>query len=428
MAGWALDDNGVQSVDILVDGIIVGRAFYGMSWEGVAARYPNFPDSALPGFGYLLDTSHYLNGLHTVQPQVRSRAGELVLLEPRVIEFTNSETTLLPFGAIDFPRPRPSCAAPATSTARRRAATALSMAGPWTPACCPTTPVSATCSSSSTAPWWPTSDLDCTFNSVTGGLTQCYGLLRQDIEKQYPSLKDSPHSGFRFVLDIGALVASPGPEFDPPYNQGATLLTVRAGDHANNARNIAEIPVTFSCDQNNSNENSFGDIDVPRNGLIYSGTMTTTGWALDWEGVKQVFILVDGNFVGTAVYGIPRPDVSDLTFYPSYPNVSAPGWQFSFDTHQFSNGEHSLDVVVLDTPGVNIFIGKRRFVIGQRPVASGPAGCGSGRVSPTPHRDPVGRFRLQRLPISCSRAMFFLPVLSFAPHVCDRSDRLLRHA
>jgi Bacterial Ig domain len=375
VAGWALDDNGIQSVDILVDGAIVGRAFYGMAWQGVAARYPNFPDSALPGFGYFLDTSHYLNGLHTVQPQVRSRAGEVALLEPRTIQFTNNEATLLPFGAIDFPKAqaelRGTCNFDPGAPRRYSVIYGWALDAGVTPQDYGIGYVQLLIDRAVVAD----SDLDCTFNSVTGGLTQCYGLLRQDIEKQYPSLKDSPHSGFRFVLDIGALVASPGPEFDPPYNQGAHILTIRAGDQANNARNIAEIPVTFSCDCNqsdprtcnpsNTNENSFGDIDVPRNGLIYSGTMTTTGWALDWDGIKQVFILVDGNFVGTAFFGIPRPDVTDLTFYPGYPNVSAPGWQFSFDTHQFSNGEHSLDVVVLDTRGANIFIGKRRFVIGN---------------------------------------------------------------
>jgi hypothetical protein len=372
VAGWALDDNGVQSVDILVDGSIVGRAVYGMSWQGVAARYPNFPDSALPGFGYLLDTSHYLNGLHTVQPQVRSRAGEVALLEPRVIQFTNNEATLLPFGAIDFPKAQAEL--PGTcdlNQAKRR----FSVIYGWaldagvTPADYGVGYVQLLIDRAVVAD----TDLDCTFDSATGGLTQCYGLLRQDIEKQYPSLKDSPHSGFRFVLDIGALVTPFGDGSEAPYNQGAHILTIRAGDHANNARNIAEIPVTFFCDTdtpnnpNHANENSFGDIDVPRNGLIYRGVMTATGWALDWDGVKQVFILVDGNFVGTAFFGIPRPDVTDLTFYPGYPNVSAPGWQFSFDTHQFSNGEHSLDVVVLDAsnPGVNTYIGKRRFVIGN---------------------------------------------------------------
>ncbi|HEV7787078.1 MAG TPA: hypothetical protein VGQ28_17170, partial [Thermoanaerobaculia bacterium] len=377
VAGWALDDNGVQSVDILVDGAVVGRAFYGMSWEGVSARYPNFPDSQLPGFGYFLDTSHYLNGNHTVQPRVRSRAGEVALLEPRVIQFANNEATLLPFGAIDFPKAqaelRGTCNFDPAAHRRYSVVAGWALDAGVTPQ---DTGVGYVQLLIDRAVFYD-SDLDCTFDGSvngTGGLTDCYGLLRQDIERQYPSLKDSPHSGFRFVLDIGALVADPGPGFDPIYNQGAHLLTIRAGDHANNARNIAEIPVTFSCDQNIpntpnlSNENSFGDIDVPRNGHIYSGIMTTTGWALDFEGVKAVFILVDGNFVGTAVYGIPRPDVGELAFYAGYPNLAAPGWQFSFDTHLFSNGEHSLDVVVLDksaAPGINVYIGKRRFVIGN---------------------------------------------------------------
>jgi hypothetical protein len=339
-----------------------------MSWEGVAARYPNFPDSALPGFGYLLDTSHYLNGLHTVQPRVRSRAGEVALLEPRVIQFTNNEAVLEPFGAIDFPKAQAELRG--TCNFNQQAPRRFSVIYGWALDAGVTEDdygIGYVQLLIDRAVLFDT-DLDCTFDGSpngTGGLTNCYGLLRQDIEKQYPSLKDSPHSGFRFVLDIGALVTKPGPDFDPPYNQGAHVLTIRAGDRANQARDIAEIPVTFACDQNNSNENSFGNIDVPRNGLIYSGTMTTTGWALDWEGVKQVFILVDGNFVGTANFGIPRPDVTDLSFYPGYPNVSAPGWQFSFDTHQFSDGEHSLDVVVLDTPGFHTYIGKRRFVIGN---------------------------------------------------------------
>lgn len=367
VAGWALDDNGVQSVDILVDGAVVGRAVYGMAWEGVSARYPNFPDSVLPGFGYLLDTSHYLNGLHTVQPRVRSKAGEVALLEPRVIQFTNNEATMLPFGAIDFPKAQAELRGTCNFNQVQRRYSVIygyALDAGNTPQDYGVGYVQLLVDRAIVAD----SDLDCTFDgrpNGTGGLTQCYGLLRQDIEKQYPSLKDSPHSGFRFVLDIGAMVTPPGGGFDAPYSQGGHILTIRAGDHANNARNIAEIPVTFTCDQNSSNEASFGDIDVPRNGLIYTNVMTTTGWALDWEGVKQVFILVDGNFVGVANFGFPRPDVTDLTFYPGYPNISAPGWQFSFDTHQFSNGEHSLDVVVLDTPGFHTYIGKRRFVIGN---------------------------------------------------------------
>src|SRR5215216_1006760 len=66
LTGWALDDNGVLALDVLVDGGVAGRANYGRARAGVSARFPGFPDSGLPGFGFLLDTTHYLNGLHTV--------------------------------------------------------------------------------------------------------------------------------------------------------------------------------------------------------------------------------------------------------------------------------------------------------------------------------------------------------------------------
>ncbi|HEY4573262.1 MAG TPA: hypothetical protein VIJ26_04845, partial [Thermoanaerobaculia bacterium] len=65
LSGWALDDNGILAVDILVDGIVAARANYGRARAGVTARFPGFPDSAHPGFGFQLDTTHYLNGVHS---------------------------------------------------------------------------------------------------------------------------------------------------------------------------------------------------------------------------------------------------------------------------------------------------------------------------------------------------------------------------
>src|ERR1700753_285832 len=54
--GWALADTGVYAVDIVVDGVIVGRSNLGRARPGVTALYPGFPDSAAPGFAYALDT------------------------------------------------------------------------------------------------------------------------------------------------------------------------------------------------------------------------------------------------------------------------------------------------------------------------------------------------------------------------------------
>jgi len=50
LTGWALDDNGILAVDVLVDGIVAGRATYGRARDGVTTRFPGYPDSANPGF------------------------------------------------------------------------------------------------------------------------------------------------------------------------------------------------------------------------------------------------------------------------------------------------------------------------------------------------------------------------------------------
>ncbi|HEY3568262.1 MAG TPA: hypothetical protein VGP73_10060 [Thermoanaerobaculia bacterium] len=371
LTGWALDDNGILAVDILVDGVVAARANYGRARAGVTARFPGYPDSASPGFALQLDTTHYLNGLHTVTARVKSRAGEVTLLEPRTINFTNVTHDLAPFGAIEFPKPQAELRGNCDVTSPVRRYSVLSGYALDSGLTDFDTGVAYVELLIDRArgfdPWTGTefsTDISCTFNAVTGGQTDCYGIRRVDIEKVYPSLKDSPHSGFRFVLDIGNMISPlPIPGYEPAYSQGAHILTIRAGDHASQLRDIAEIPVTFVCDQNLPNEPSVGDIDLPQNGLLYHGVVTTTGWALDWNGVSSIQVLVDGHPVGNATYGFPRPDVFQLSYYPGFPSSGAPGWQFQLDTTQLNNGEHFLDVIVTDNLGVTTYIGKRRFVV-----------------------------------------------------------------
>lgn len=357
--GWALDDNGIQAVDILVDGLVVGRANYGRARAGVAARYPGFPDSALSGWGFELDTSRFLNGHHTVTVRIRSKAGEVVNLAPRRLQFLNVEHNLRPFGKIEFPRPQAEMRGKCDLTSPDRRYSVVSGYA---------LDVGVTEQDSGIGyvelmidrAVVYRSDLDCGFDNALGGASNCYGIRRVDIERIFPGLKDSAHSGFRFVLDVGALVTSIPPA-EPPFLQGHHVLTVRAGDHASQVRNIAEIPVTFSCDQNIPNENSFGEIDLPRPGLLFNGNITVTGWALDWEGVNNVQVLVDGKPAGNAILGIGRGEV--LSFYPGYPESLAAGWQYTLNTRNYENGEHFIDAIVTDDFGVTTYIGRRRIVI-----------------------------------------------------------------
>lgn len=357
--GWALDDNGIQAVDILVDGVVVGRANYGRARAGVTARFPSFPDSALPGWGFELDTSRFLNGHHTVTVRIRSKAGEVVNLAPRRFQFLNTEHNLRPFGKIEFPHAQAELRGNCDINSPNRRYSVISGYALDVGVTEEDTGIGYVELLIDRAVVWR-SDRDCVNFNETGGLTNCYGIRRVDIERIFPGLKDSTHSGFRFVLDIGDLITA-FPPAQPPFLQGHHVLSVRAGDHASQTSNIAEIPVTFSCDQNNANENSFGVIDLPRAGLLYNGTITASGWALDWEGINVVQVLVDGKLAGNATLGLPRSEPA--FFYPGYPESLIAGWQFALNTRNYENGEHFIDVIAIDDFGAQTFVGRRRIVI-----------------------------------------------------------------
>ena len=365
--GWALDDNGIEYVDILVDGAVAGRAHYGRSRPKVTQQHPNYPDSRLPGWAFQLDTTHYLNGNHTITPRVKSKSGEVINLRSQRFQFGNVTHALDPFGKIEFPQHqaelRGNCnlADPnrrysvisgyALDSGVQEADTGVAYvellldgAHTYTPIFTP-------------APGavYEAASRDCFFNSLTGGQTNCYGLRRMDLVPIFPGLKDAPHAGYRFALDVGYLISGLG------YGPGSHRLSVRVGDTFEQISVIDEIVVTFTCDEFLGDEESIGDIGQPRDGQLFSGTMRVNGWALDWEGVQRIQVLVDAVPVGDATHGFVRPTVSSS--YPGYPESAAPGWELTFDTRQFENGEHFLEVIVTDDLGNDTFIGRRRFVV-----------------------------------------------------------------
>lgn len=353
--GWALDDDGVQAVDILVDGIVAGRASYGRSRPGVTFLFPGFPDTALPGFAFELDTTHYLNGLHTVQARVRSKSGEAVTLQSRTFEFLNNSHNLHPFGKIEFPAPNAqlwgacNLASPRVFTA----VTGYALDAGLQPQDTGVGYVELLIDRA----LWANSKIDCFFSAATGGPTDCYGLVRQDIKQLFPSLDDSLHSGFRFVLDVGALVGS------GLYTRGHHTLSGRAGDHGDQDSMFHEISVSFNCFEDFPNAGSIGDVVGIRPGMLVGGTVIVDGWALDVHAVKSVQVAVDGIPVGTATYGFANPTVSSN--YPGYPNSAFPGFRFLLDTTLLSNGVHFLSVTVFDFLDQPTLIAERRFVVGN---------------------------------------------------------------
>jgi hypothetical protein len=82
-------------------------------------------------------------------------------------------------------------------------------------------------------------------------------------------------------------------------------------------------------------------------GDVLSGNAIVEGWAWALAGVASVDVFVDGNRVGSAIYGLDRPDVPIV--FPGAP--SDVGFQYSLDTTAFSNGSHTVVAKATDGAG-----------------------------------------------------------------------------
>ncbi len=355
LVGWALDDDGVRAVDIYVDGVIAGRAHYGRNRPGVTRHFPGYPDSDAAGFAFQLNSTHYLNGVHEVQAQVVSQSGERTYLNAVQILFTNTTHLLAPFGEIEFPRPSAELYGTCDLAASPRRLTAVLG---WT--------LDAGVEIGDMGVGYvellidgsifANSRVDCIYSNTleNRGLTECYGLRRLDIEKLFPNLANAPQAGFRFVMDIGHLI-------DWGYAEGQHVLTIRVGDIAGQVSDVAEIPVSFQCDNRIGNEEGFGWIARLEPINIVDGVAHAQGWALDWEGVARVEVFVDGSLLGDATYGRSTPAIA--LQYPGYPSNTHAGWDFSFNTNELADGRHDLQAILIDSEGQSTLLGERSFVI-----------------------------------------------------------------
>lgn len=364
LTGWALDDGGIARVEIWVDGQPAGTAFYGFRRPDVNAAYPLYPDSQTAGFSMELNTAKYLNGMHTVTAYAFSRIGEMVQLASYHYEFLNTTHNLVPFGQIEFPQPSTQMWGTCDlSDDRRRYWTVSGYA------------VDTGLEISDTGvkyvellingAFYANSVTDCFYSPALGGWVNCFGLPRPEIKNRYPTINNGFNSGFRFVLDVGALV-------NFGFAEGFHQLKVRAGDYAGQVADIAQIPVVFRCDDAIPNEGSFGAIELPVPYGIYAGRLRFYGWALDWEGIDRIRIYVDGQFLGNAILGRLRPEISSR--YPGYPESLAPGWEFEVDASRFNDGLHSMQAIVVDDLGAETVIGETYFFFDSLYGAGGGGG------------------------------------------------------
>jgi hypothetical protein len=102
----------------------------------------------------------------------------------------------------------------------------------------------------------------------------------------------------------------------------------------------------------------YGFVEHPKPQSNLSGAIDIGGWAIDDTQVSQVKIFVDERPVGTATYGLPRPDVSKI--WPHVPTEV--GFSYKLDTTKYPNGVHVLGINAEDKAG-NVAILNRISVL-----------------------------------------------------------------
>jgi putative Ig domain-containing protein len=101
----------------------------------------------------------------------------------------------------------------------------------------------------------------------------------------------------------------------------------------------------------------FGTLETPDVRSTLNNSASGSGWALDNVGVTQIDVLLDGQKVADAIYGLSRPDIGSV--WSSFPNAGHAGFSFVIDTTRFSNGDHTLSVRFLDAAGNATIAGTR---------------------------------------------------------------------
>ncbi|MGB0560011.1 MAG: glycosyltransferase family 39 protein [Pseudohongiellaceae bacterium] len=93
-------------------------------------------------------------------------------------------------------------------------------------------------------------------------------------------------------------------------------------------------------------------IDTPKANAILSGKVTVAGWAYNEHiGIESIEVMLDGQVVAKANYGLSRSDVVSAMNVQTDPNAPNLGFEAEIDTTQIGNGNHWLELMLINSQG-----------------------------------------------------------------------------
>ncbi len=312
--GWAIDYIiPLASVNVSVDGVVLGPANYNVNRPDVCAAHPTSASCAngntIVGYSYVLDTTQFADGPHTLQITAADSNGSRLT---RAQTFTSSNY-------------------------KGANATAISIDNPGGQG--------GNFQGTTNFYGWALnktsgiSSLTVAIDGITQGRA-FYGTSRPDVCAIYttsPNCQNgSANVGWSYQINTANL------------SNGNHVFSVSA-TAANGDRLIQAHSFTVA---NWTTANpTISSIDKPNSQTgPLSGVAHIAGWAVNpYARITSVAIAVDDIPLGNASYGGNRPDVCAIyTNSPGCPNV---GWNFLLDTTLLADGSHILQVTYTPTSG-----------------------------------------------------------------------------
>ncbi|HEX3863025.1 MAG TPA: glycosyltransferase family 9 protein [Stellaceae bacterium] len=183
------------------------------------------------------------------------------------------------------------------------------------------------------------------------------GRVRSDVETTRPSYPNSRFSGFALAAAVGAL------------GRGNKTIVVRASARSGVSQEATiKTKVSAVADPAPRAGETVFHHHADEIRLAVTGRIWVKGWSVPPNPATAIAILLDGEEIGRADIGLPRPDVGNL--FPALAHARRSGFSFrgrgagTFSgEHQIVTRVHCIDGEIIDTP-VSIVAGNEMGVLG----------------------------------------------------------------
>jgi O-antigen biosynthesis protein len=161
------------------------------------------------------------------------------------------------------------------------------------------------------------------------------GLLREDVGQEYGSIPLARYAGFHFATRL------------QEFNAGEHQIRVVVKNGMDDSReDVRTLMIERVVAQPETRSTEFRcEIDTPRivDGVAadpVTGRLTIEGWALARSGVASIDVLLNGDRLGEAHYGMARQDVGAA--FGDWPDSLRSGFAYHCPPRSLHNGRHAV--------------------------------------------------------------------------------------